>query len=267
MHVMQAVHIPDARNRGINRRIEPHRSYRNLPVDGKALYSALPALAFVELLVVLGAQRAADAMAAFAAWVAHDQGLAARPFADHFLFLTLHPIAFDMRQSDWIEVLAVIGTCAAVLIGLTIWTAIPMPLRFFINLNAMLVGGAAVYLYLAGHVNYDSAAFSELMLRTAVLTWLVIPVFVAFFATLFPFRPIERLAFIGLTVAWDVPLSIVRYACFVAILGKTGTMGMTDLYFVFGPLLDIIPVICFLSFLLVRLARSLEARRAEWGLT
>jgi hypothetical protein len=262
---MSTVHLPDARDRGINQSIAPHRAYRNLPVDGSALYSTLPMLAFVELLVVLGAQRAADAMSAFAALVARDQGVPVRGFSDPFLFLTLHPIAFDMRQSDWIEVLAVIAVCAAVLITLTLWTAIPMPLRFFINLNALLIGGAALYLYLAGHVNYDSAAFSQLMLRTAVLTWLVIPVFVAFFATLFPFGFFERLGFMALTVAWDVPLSIVRYACFVAILGKTGTIAMTDLYFVFGPLLDIIPVICFLSFLLVRLARSLEGRRTAWG--
>lgn len=258
---------PDARNRGINQSIPPHRSYRNLPVDASALYSTLPALAFVELLVVLGAQRAADAMSAFAALVAHDQGLPVRSFADPFLFLTLHPIAFDMRQSDWIEVLIVIAACALVVAGLSLWTAIAAPIRFFINLNALLIGGAALYLYLAGHVNYDSAAFSQLLLRTAVLTWLVIPVFVAFFASLFPFRFAERLGFIALTVAWDVPLSIARYACFIAILGKTGSIAMTDMYFVFGPLLDIVPVICFLSFLLVRLARSLEARQAEWGLS
>lgn len=258
---------PDARNRGINQSIAPHRSYRNLPVNGAALFSTVPALALVEALVILGAQRAVDAMSAFTALVANDEGLPVRPFSDPFLFLTLHPIAFDMRRSDWIEILSVIAVCALIVVGLSIWTAIPSPIRFFINLNALLVGGAALYLYLAGHVNYDSAAFSQLLLRTAVLTWLVIPVFVAFFASLFPFRFFERLGFIALTVAWDVPLSIVRYACFVSILGKTGTIAMTDLYFVFGPLLDIIPVICFLSVLLVRLARSLEGRRAAWGLS
>jgi hypothetical protein len=114
-------------------------------------------------------------------------------------------------------------------------------------------------------LGYDSAAFSELMLRTALLTWLVIPVFVGFFAVLFPFGVIERIAFILLTVAWDVPLSIVRYTCFIAILGKTGAIAMTDLYFVFGPLLDVVPVICILSILLVRFARALHSREAVWG--
>jgi hypothetical protein len=68
-------------------------------------------------------------------------------------------------------------------------------------------------------------------------------------------------------VAWDIPLSIVRYACFILILGQTGAIAMTDLYFLFGPLLDVVPVICFLSILLVRLARAFESRRAAWGLS
>jgi hypothetical protein len=105
------------------------------------------------------------------------------------------------------------------------------------------------------------------MLRTALVTWLVIPVFVGFFVSLFPFTVVERIGFIALTVAWDIPLSIVRYACFILILGQTGAIAMTDLYFLFGPLLDVVPVICFLSILLVRLARAFESRRAAWGLS
>ena len=175
-------------------------------------------------------------------------------------------MTFDIRHADWRELLVVMFACAAVIVGLSVWTKLAAPIRFFINLNAFLIGGGAVFLFLAGHLGYDSAAFSQLMLRTALLTWLVIPVFVAFFASLFPFRVVERMGFIALTVAWDVPLSIIPViACFIAILGRTGAIAMTDLYFVFGPLLDIVPVICFLSILLVRLARALEARRAAWG--
>jgi hypothetical protein len=176
-------------------------------------------------------------------------------------------MTFEMHHTDWGQILIVIALCALIVVGLSFWKAIVAPIRFFINLNALLIGGAAIFLFLAGHLGYDSAAFSELMLRTALLTWLVIPIFVAFFASLFPFGIVERFGFIALTVAWDIPLSIVRYACFISILGKTGTIAMTDLYFLFGPLLDIVPVICFLSILLVRLARALESRRAAWGLS
>jgi hypothetical protein len=231
------------------------------------LFSTIPALLVAEVAVALLAQRASDAMSGFALFAAGLGGVEVRSFADPFLYLTLHPITFNIRHSDWTELLAVIALCAAVVATLSVWKGIAAPIRFFINLNALLVGGAALFLFLVGHVNYDSAAFSQLMLRTAVVTWFVIPVFVAFFASLFPFRKLERIGFIALTVAWDVPLSIVRYACFILILGRTGTIAMTDLYFVFGPLLDVIPVICFLSILLVRLARALEARRAEWGLS
>lgn len=254
------------RNRGIHHDIAPHRSYRNLPITAKAIFTTIPAVVIVELLVIIFAQRCLDAMSTVALFASRYAGAPARPFADPFLFVTLHPMTFDIRHSDWLELLIVMVVCAVVIVGLSVWRAIAAPLRFFINLNALLIGGAAIFLFLAGHLGYDSAAFSQLMLRTALLTWLVIPVFVGFFAVLFPFGIIERVAFILLTVAWDVPLSIVRYTCFIAILGKTGPIAMTDLYFVFGPLLDVVPVICLLSILLVRFAHALEQRKAVWGL-
>jgi hypothetical protein len=221
----------------------------------------------VECIVILLAQRALDLMSGFALAGTRFAGIHVRTFADPFLFVTLHPMTFEMRHSDWFELLVVTLVCALIVVGFSIWTTLVAPLRFFINLNAMLVGGAALFLFLTGHLGYDSAAFSQLMLRTALVTWLVIPVFVGFFASLFPFTVVERIGFIALTVAWDIPLSIVRYACFILILGQTGAIAMTDLYFLFGPLLDVVPVICFLSILLVRLARALESRRAAWGLS
>ncbi len=253
--------------RGINESIPPHRSYRNLPFSWGALFSTIPAVLVVEFFVILLAQRALDLMSGFALAGTRFAGIYVRTFADPFLFVTLHPMTFEMRHSDWFELLVITLVCALIVIGLSIWTALVAPLRFFINLNAMLVGGAAIFLFLTGRLGYDSAAFSQLMLRTALVTWLVIPVFVGFFVSLFPFTVVERIGFIALTVAWDIPLSIVRYACFILILGQTGAIAMTDLYFLFGPLLDVVPVICFLSILLVRLARAFESRRAAWGLS
>ncbi len=253
-------------SRGIHHNIPPHRSYRNLPIGAKAVFTTIPAVVLAELLVVIFAQRCLDAMTSVALFASRYEGVPARPFADPFLFVTLHPMMFDIRHSDWLELLIVMLVCAVIIVVLSIWRGIAAPVRFFINLNALLIGAAAIFLFLAGHLGYDSAAFSQLMLRTALLTWLVIPVFVGFFAILFPFRIIERIAFILLTVAWDIPLSIVRYTCFIAILGKTGPIAMTDLYFVFGPLLDVVPVICFLSILLVRVTRALESRKVAWGL-
>jgi len=254
-------------NRGITQSIPPHRSARNLPFTRKSIVTTIPAVLFVEALVIIFAQRGLDAMATVALFFARHEGIATRPFTDPFLFVTLHPMIFDIRHSDWVELLAVMFVCVVLIVVLSIWSAIAAPIRYFINLNALLIGGAALFLFLVGHLGYDSAAFTQLMLRTAFLTWLVIPMFVGLFASLFPFRVLERIGIIALAVAWDVPLSIVRYSCFIAILAKTGTLGMTDLYFVFGPLLDVIPVICFLSILLVRLARALESRRAAWGLS
>ena len=72
--------IPFSRDRGINQSIVPHRSLRNLPVNRKALYSAIPGVIVVELAVVFLAQRALDAMSAVAVYVARYEGIRVRPF-------------------------------------------------------------------------------------------------------------------------------------------------------------------------------------------
>jgi hypothetical protein len=252
-------------NRGLREIIAPHRSYRRLPVTRTGALATIPAVVLVEIAVIIFAQKGLDAMAWFASLVANEAGVVNRPFPEPFLFVTTQPMTFAMRHSDWIELLAVMLVCAAVVIVLSVWTRIAAPIRFFINLNLLLIFGAALYLLLTGHLGYDSAAFSRLMVRTALFTWLIMPVFVGLFASLFPFTVLQRVLFIVITVAYDVPLSIVRYGLFVAILGTTSSIAMTDLYLVFGPLLDAIPIICFFSIFLTRVARSLEDRRAVWG--
>jgi hypothetical protein len=252
-------------NRGLREIIAPHRSYRRLPVTSTGALTTIPAVIIVELFVIIFAQKGLDAMSWFGSFVANHEGVANRPFPDPFLFVTTHPMTFAMRHSDWIELLCVIVACVVVVLLLSVWTAIAAPVRFYVNMNLLLIGGAALYLLLAGHLGYDSAAFSTLMLRTALFTWLIMPVFVGLFASLFPFTIWQRLLFIVITVLYDVPLSIARYGLFVAILGTTSSIAMTDLYLVFGPLLDAIPIICFFSIFLVRVARSLEERRAVWG--
>ena len=252
-------------NRGLHEIIAPHRSYRRLPVTRTGALATIPAILIVEICVIIFAQKGLDAMSWFGSWIADREGIINRPFPDPFLFVTTHPMTFAMRHSDWIELCAVMLVCVVVVIVLSIWHAIAAPIRFFINMNALIVAGAALYLLLTGHLGYDSAAFSELMIRTALLTWLIMPLFVGLFASLFPFSLWQRCLFIVITVAYDVPLSIARYGLFVAVLGTTSSIAMTDLYLVFGPLLDAIPIICFFSIFLVRIARSLEQRRAVWG--
>ena len=252
-------------NRGLREIIAPHRSYRRLPVTRTGALATIPAVLIIEIVVVLLAQKGLDAMAWFGSFVAGHEGIASRPFADPFLFVVTRPMTFAMRHSDWIELCVVMLVCLLVIIALSVWTAIAAPIRFFINMNLLLIGGAALYLLLAGRLGYDSAAFTELMVRTALFTWLIMPIFVGLFASLFPFNFWQRFAFVAITVAYDVPLSIVRYGMFIAILGKTSSIAMTDLYLVFGPLLDAIPIICFFSLFLVRVARSLADRQAVWG--
>jgi len=267
---MPPVTVPSVRpphlasNHGLREIIVPHRSYRILPVSRTGALLTIPVVLLVEAAVLASAQRALDAMTAFGAFVAATSGIEARPFADPFLFLTTHPMSFGMRHSAWIELCTIMLVCCVGIVVLSVWTAIAAPLRFFVNLNLLLIGGAATYLLLTGNLGYDSVAFSQLLIRTAFVTWLILPVFVGLFASLFPFTLVERLLFIAVTVAYDMPLSIVRYGLFIGILAKTSSVAMTDLYLVFGPLLDAIPIICFFSLFLVRAARNLRARRAVW---
>jgi hypothetical protein len=257
--------LKPASNRGLREIIPPHRSYRRFPVTSTGALTTIPVVLFTELVVCLCAQWGLNAMSWFASFTADREGIASRPFPDPFLFVTTYPMTFAMRHSDWIELCAIILVCLIAVIVLSVWTRIAAPVRFFVNLNLLVIAGAAVYLLLVGRLGYDSAAFSELMVRTALLTWLVMPVFVGLFASLFPFTFRQRLLFIMITVAYDVPLSIVRYGLFVAILGKTSSIGMADLYLVFGPLLDAIPIICFFSLFLVKVAASIDERRTVWG--
>jgi hypothetical protein len=251
-------------NRGLRELIEPHRSYRRLPVSSTGALLTIPAVIIVEIVVVLFAQAGLDWTTDVAQLAAARAGIAVDTYDDRFLFVTLHPMTFAMRHSSWGELIAVMLICLLTVAAFTLLTRVPAPLRFYINLNALVVGGGAVYLFLTGHLGYDSAAFSELMLRTAFLTWLVVPVFVGLFAALFPFSFLERFVFVLLTVAYDVPLTIARYACFVLLLGITGPIAMCDLYLMFGPLLDAVPVICFFSIFLTQVARTLHRRRAVW---
>jgi hypothetical protein len=254
-----------ASNRGLHEIIPPHRSYRRFPVTSTGALLTIPVVLLTELVVCWCARWGLNAMSWFGSFVADREGIANQPFPDPFLFVTTHPMTFAMRHSDWIELCAIIAVCLIVVLALSIWTRIAAPVRFFVNLNLLVIVGAAVYLLLVGRLGYDSAAFSELLLRTALLTWLVMPVFVGLFASLFPFTWQQRLLFILITVVYDVPLSIVRYGLFIAILGKTSSIVMADLYLVFGPLLDAIPIICFFSLFLVKVAKSIDERRTVWG--
>jgi len=254
-----------SRQRGVRTAIAPHRSYRTISLDASGAFLTLPVFVIVEVIAVVLAPFAARAMAQFALFSAHLEGIVVRPFGDRFGWIELQPMTFAMHHDDWVGLSLTLVICVLTVALFSFWQQPPMPLRYFINLNALVVGGAALYILFAGHLGYDSAAFSQLMLRTAVLTWLTMPVFIALFAALFPFSWWERLLFIGITVAYDVPLSIVRYAAFVGILARTGPALMPDLYLLFGPLLDAIPIITFFSVFLVRAAHRLDRNVGVWA--
>jgi hypothetical protein len=252
-------------NRGLRDVIVPHRSYRRLLVTRRGAWLTIPAITLVELVVVLLAQRGLDAMTSFARFTAEHEGIATRSFTDAYLFVTTEPLAFAVRSGTAQECWLALAGCAVALLALMGGRQIAAPIRYFINLNLLLIGAGAACALLVGAAGYTGATFSQLLLRTALVTWLAMPLVAGGIAALFPFSFLERLAFIAITVAFDVPLAIVRYGLFVGILGATRSFVMTDLYLVFGPVLDALPLVCFFSLFLVRAARSFEAGRAVWG--
>jgi hypothetical protein len=245
-------------SRGVREPIAPHRSVRRLPVTRISALSTVAVVALVEAAVIAYAQRGLDAMTAFARAIADSRGLAASATPERLAFLSPAPLSFAMRHSERTELIVVAIVCAAIAAAIPAaqWPA--APLRVFAVFNVLLVALAAL-VQLTGHGGYDSVGFTRLMLHTALCSWLVMPVFAGLLAALFPFNLLQRTLFVVAAVAYAVPLAIVSYGLFVAIAAAAGSLVISNLYVVFGPVIDALPVICLFSIFLARFDRALES--------
>ncbi len=206
-----------------------------------------------------------EAMTRYAAWLLSGGGVLHTTGAFRFLFVTMTPLSFDMRDLSATATLIEIVVCALLIVVVSLLRVLAAPLRFFIITNLWILGGAAVFLYLRGHVGYPATEFSLLILETALVMWLVAPVFMGIVSLLFPLRFIDRVFLIVVPVIFDMILSIVRYGAFVMIAAYAGPTTMTPLYLLYGPLVDSVALIAFFSYAMVRLARQIDLREGVWG--
>ncbi|HTW84130.1 MAG TPA: hypothetical protein VMD91_08700 [Candidatus Sulfotelmatobacter sp.] len=250
--------------RAPDRPILPHRSYRTLVRPRGSTVTALICAALGSAVVLAFAGVIANASTSQLARALTAFGVPVTLQPDRFLHYDLQTLHFSMPSHSWVDLLLWIVACALVVVVCAIARPVYPPLRYFLILNALVVGGEATYLYFTGHLGYDSDDFSQLMLHTAIATWVIVPPLVALFAALFPFGPLAIVEIVVCSLAFEIVLSMVRYGTFVALLSHSGPILMSDLYLQFGPLFDVIPLIGILTLFLVPLARRMQGKMQGW---
>jgi hypothetical protein len=179
---------------------------------------------------------------------------AARPF----LAIQIRPLQIEVQPLDYRALLVWFLASIAAAGVLAGTKRIGAPARYMAIYNLAMVAFSAAYMLFAGELGYGAEAFSELYLRTAVVIWLVIPVFVGAVSLFLPFTMPERLLLVGASFAYNLVFSAVRYALFAWILSWSGAVTMASLYLFFGPLLDFVYMVGVFSMFLVPLSRRLD---------
>ncbi len=165
---------------------------------------------------------------------------------------------------DYTSILGwVIGCGAGVaIICITRWMT--APLRVLLIYNLILLGTTAVYLLYTGHLGYDTEAFSRLYLRTVVIVWTMLPLFMGMLSVLLPFSPIEQAGFVACALIYNFVFSALRYAFFVWAISRFGIVVMPDLYLFFGPFMDFVYSVGIFTLFLGRLRRRLDRHGERW---
>jgi len=246
------------------RAIAPHRSYRTPVGSRRPFVVAGIVLVAVEVALLLWAAQLERFLTGSAvAWL-QGMGTPVTLGEDGYLGWSLATISYAMPTHHYVELLIWIGTGLGGIALLALGRILSTPVRYFAILNLAVISSEAIYLLFQGHLAYSPTQFSVLMMRTMLVTWFVIPAFAATIVVLFPFRVWHVVAAILFCTAYDVALGSARYVAFVAILSHTGPILMADLYLIYGPLLDVIPMIGIFAFFLTRLSRRLERRPGAW---
>lgn len=249
---------------GTSRAIRPHRSGRTFAASAQALIAAIVGFIGTELLLAFADGRLVRSVVFFDARMLALIGTPTTVHSDAFLHMHLVALLFSMPSHRYTELLTWIGLCVLGIVLLSVFKPVHGPLRYFITFNLLIIASEATYLLFAGYLGYSTWDFSVLLLHTMLVTWLVTPFFVATIVALFPFRFLEGIALIVGCTVYVVVLEIVRYAVFIAILSRTGPILMSDLYLLYGPLLDVIPLVGIMALALTRLSMRMQTEMEMW---
>ena len=245
--------------------ISPHRAYRRLPfVKPWSLGLSLLLLLGLEAVLLIFLADIARLFSQVAFHLVPEMGATVRQGDDRFLGVPLSPLLFSVPPMTYQTVfLWVIGSLGSLLLLLKVpWIA--PPFRILLIYNLFLIGATAVYLLFAGHLGYEAEDFSRLYLRTIVIVWLVLPVFMGGLSMTLPFSPLEQLGYVVCALLYNFLFSAVRYALFIWVIWKLGVVMMADLYLFFGPLMDFIYSVGIFTFFLMRLTRRLDRQVERW---
>ena len=235
--------------------ILPHRAYRRPRLIGRPTIAASLALtAAMETLVVIFRGDLADLFGrAAAALLPGGHRVPSRPL----MGVPIRPLEIDLQPLDYRALLVwFVGSVIGVALLAKV-RRIGTPARYMGIYNLLLIAVTAGYILFAGRIGYGAETFSDLYLRTAVIIWLVIPVFVGAVSLFLPFTVAERALILLVTFAYNVAFSAVRYALFAWLLSWTGAVAMPALFLFFGPLLDFVYVVGVFSMFLVPLSKRL----------
>jgi hypothetical protein len=242
----------------------PHRAYRttHMPISG--ILASIGTVAVVEVALIFYWQVLAAAVVRADTAIVNRIAPGASIEPHVFLGRQIGAMLFAMRQHSQPELYTWMIACALVVVLVTALRRLTKPLQYFINVNALIIGLEAAFLLVAGHLGYSAGTFSRLLLDTMVVTWFVMPLFIGLIALLFPFKTYEAVALIVISFAYVVLLETVRYAVFPAVLTRTGPILMSDLFLLYGPLLDILPVVGIFGIALTLLSSRLRRTPEAW---
>ena len=244
--------------------ILPHRAYRRpRAITTRSVAASLALAAAVEALVVafLG-----DLAAVFTRVSAELLPGGARSAARPFLGIDLRPLEIELQPLDYRALLVWFLASAAAAAVLAEVKRIGAPARYMAIYNLVMFAVSATYMLFTGELGYGAESFSDLYIRSAVVIWLVIPVFVGAISLFLPFTILERGLLVGASLAYNLVFSAVRYALFAWILSWSGAVTMASLYLFFGPLLDFVYVVGVFSVFLVPMSKRLgrEGSQDVW---
>jgi hypothetical protein len=242
----------------------PHRAYRTTHMPLSGLLASLSTVVAIEAVLFFYWQRLAAAIVSFDTGVVNQMAPGATVVPHAFFGQQIGAMLFGMRQHSQPELITWMVVCALTIVLVSALRRLTKPLQYFINVNALIIGLEAAFLLFAGHLGYSAGTFSQLLLDTMVVTWFVMPLFIGMIALLFPFKVHEAVGLILLSFAYVIFLEAVRYAVFPAILTRTGPILMSDLFLLYGPLLDILPVVGIFGIVLSILSSRLRRTPQAW---